>query len=102
MKPDLDNYTLEELTSLKKEVETAIKSFNARTLAHAREELEKTAKSMGYTLDEIFEMRKPRVKVDPKYCKPDKPEQTWTGRGIKPKWVEYALESGKTLEDLRI
>ena len=41
MKPDLDNYTLEELTSLKKDVEAAINSFNARALAHAREELEK-------------------------------------------------------------
>ena len=102
MKSDLDNYTLEELTSLKKEVETAIKSFNVRTLAHARKELEKTAASMGYRLDEFLEMRKTRAKVAPKYRNPDKPEQTWTGRGIKPKWVEYALESGKALEDLRI
>jgi DNA-binding protein H-NS len=102
MKPDLDNYTLEELTSLKKDVEAAINSFNARALAHAREELEKTAKSMGYKLDEIFEMRKPRAKVAPKYRNSDDQDQTWTGRGRKPKWVEYALQSGKTLEDLRI
>ena len=47
MKPDLDQYTLEELTTLKKDVEAAISSFNARALAHARGELEKTAKSMG-------------------------------------------------------
>ena len=78
------------------------KCFNARALAHAREELEKTAKSMGYKLDEIFEMRKPRAKVAPKYRNSDDQNQTWTGRGRKPKWVEYALQSGKTLEDLRI
>ena len=102
MKPDLDNYTLEELTSLKKDVEAAINSFNARALAHAREELEKTSKSMGYKLDEIFEMRKPRAKVAPKYRNSDDQDQTWTGRDRKPKWVEYALQSGKTLEDLRI
>ena len=41
MKPDLETYTLQELTSLKKDVEAAINSFNARALAHARQELEK-------------------------------------------------------------
>lgn len=102
MKPDLDNYTLEELTSLKEEIETAIRSINERSLAHVRKELEKIAESMGYKIDEVLEMRKARVKGDPKYCNPDKPEQTWTGRGRKPKWVKYALESGKVLDDLRI
>ena len=57
---------------------------------------------MGYKLDEIIEMRKPRAKVAPKYRNSDEPEQTWTGRGRTPKWVEYALENGKTLEDLKI
>ena len=41
MKPELEKYTLQELTSLKKDVEAAINSFNARALAHARQELEK-------------------------------------------------------------
>ena len=102
MKPDLETYTLQEITSLKKDVEAAINSFNARALAHARQELEKTAKSMGYKLDEIIEMRKPRAKVAPKYRNSDEPGQTWTGRGRTPKWVEYALENGKALEDLKI
>jgi len=102
MKPDLDQYTLEELTTLKKDVEAAISSFNARALAHARGELEKTAKSMGYKLEDIIEVRKPRAKVAPKYCNLEDSEQTWTGRGRKPKWVERALENGQTLEDLKI
>ena len=41
MKIDLKKCTLEELTSLKKDVELAIKSHNARALAHARQELGK-------------------------------------------------------------
>ena len=71
-------------------------------MAHARQELEKTAKSMGYKLHEIIEMRKPRAKVAPKYLNADEPGQTWTGRGRTPKWVEYALKNGKALEDLKI
>ena len=102
MKAELEQYNLEELKSLKMDVETAIESFRSRALANAREELEKTAKSMGFKLEEIIEMRKPRAKVPPKYRNRDEPEQTWTGRGRKPKWVEKALNQGYTLQDLQI
>ena len=57
---------------------------------------------MGYKLDEIIEIRKLRAKVAPKYRNSDVPEQTCTGRGRTPKWVEFALENGKTLDDLKI
>src|SRR5947208_10950296 len=32
-----------------------------------------------------------RRKVQPKYRNPEKPEETWSGRGRKPRWVEMAL-----------
>ncbi|MEK8034350.1 H-NS histone family protein [Ideonella sp. DXS29W] len=28
--------------------------------------------------------------------------QTWTGRGLKPKWLQAALAGGKTLEDFAL
>jgi len=28
--------------------------------------------------------------------------QTWTGRGLKPKWLQAALTTGKSLEDFAI
>jgi DNA-binding protein H-NS len=28
--------------------------------------------------------------------------QTWTGRGLKPKWLQAALASGKSIEDFTI
>lgn len=102
MKLQLEEYSLEDLKSLKKEVDEAISSFQARALANAREELEKTAKSLGFKLEDIIEVRKPRAKVAPKYRNPKEPEQTWTGRGRKPKWVERALDGGQTLKDLQI
>ncbi|MDZ5456038.1 H-NS histone family protein [Azohydromonas lata] len=39
--------------------------------------------------------------VAPKYQDPAS-GKTWTGRGLKPKWVTEALESGKSLDDLAI
>ncbi|MDQ2081215.1 H-NS histone family protein [Xanthobacteraceae bacterium Astr-EGSB] len=39
-------------------------------------------------------------KIAPKYRGPD--GQTWTGRGLKPRWMAEALESGKHAEDFLI
>jgi DNA-binding protein H-NS len=39
--------------------------------------------------------------VAPKY-KDVATGQTWSGRGLKPKWVAAAIANGKTLDDLKI
>ena len=39
--------------------------------------------------------------VAPKYRNPST-EETWTGRGLKPKWVMAALAAGKSMDDLKI
>jgi len=41
-----------------------------------------------------------RRKIAPKYRGPD--GDTWTGRGIKPRWLTSALNDGKKLEDFLI
>ena len=40
-------------------------------------------------------------KVAPKYRNPVTGD-TWTGRGLKPKWVQAAIANGKTMDDLKI
>ena len=40
-------------------------------------------------------------KVAAKYRDPSS-GQTWTGRGLKPKWLQSAISSGKALEDFAI
>ena len=42
-----------------------------------------------------------RRAVPAKYRNPETGD-TWTGRGLKPKWVEAALAEGKSLDDLLI
>lgn len=39
--------------------------------------------------------------VAPKY-KDEATGQTWSGRGLKPKWVQAAIANGKTLDELKI
>jgi len=43
-----------------------------------------------------------RRAVTAKYRNPDNPEETWAGRGRKPKWVEDKLARGASLDDLLI
>lgn len=40
-------------------------------------------------------------KVAPKY-KNNATGETWTGRGLQPKWIQAALASGKKIEDFAI
>jgi DNA-binding protein H-NS len=41
-----------------------------------------------------------RKKIAPKYRGPN--GDTWSGRGIKPRWLTSALKEGKTLDELLI
>jgi DNA-binding protein H-NS len=46
--------------------------------------------------------RRKYPKVLPKYRNPVSPSQTWSGRGKRPRWVVAALETGQSLDDLKI
>ena len=40
--------------------------------------------------------------VLPKYQNPDRPGETWSGRGKQPRWLAAHLKAGKTIDDFRI
>ncbi|MGE4079451.1 MAG: H-NS family nucleoid-associated regulatory protein [Reyranella sp.] len=40
--------------------------------------------------------------MKPKYRNPANRSETWTGRGLKPKWMVAAMKGGKKLEDFAI
>ena len=46
--------------------------------------------------------RRPYPPVLPKFRNPDRPSETWAGRGKQPRWVTKQLRSGKRLDDFRI
>ena len=59
----------------------------------------------GFSLEELLEDykgKKTKKPVAPKYADPENSENTWTGRGRKPKWFIAGLESGSTAEDFAI
>ncbi|NHF72962.1 H-NS histone family protein [Paracoccus xiamenensis] len=102
---DLDNLTLKELQELRNKVERAISSFEERKRREAMAAADAAAREHGFSLNELTGAKvagRRGGKVAPKYANPQNAEQTWTGRGRRPQWVQEALASGRSLEDLAI
>lgn len=104
MKINLDAMSLKELKELHGQVGKAISSYESRKKQEALSALEEKAKSLGFSLSELLgetQTRK-RKPARAKYANPANKDETWTGRGRKPRWVEAALKSGKSLNDMLI
>lgn len=102
MKPDLENMSREELLELRTAVDRALESWEARRKAEALKAAEDVARNYGFSLQELKDVGGKRTKGVPRYRNPNNPNQTWTGKGRKPRWVIEALEAGTPLEKLEI
>jgi DNA-binding protein H-NS len=40
--------------------------------------------------------------VAPKYQNPANPDETWTGRGVAPKWMQELIDSGRSKDEFLI
>ncbi|MFW2543373.1 H-NS family nucleoid-associated regulatory protein [Primorskyibacter sp. 2E107] len=99
---DLETLSRDELQTLIKDAQKALKSVDARNRAKAKRAAENAAKEYGYSLDEVLGAGTKGSKGVAKYANPADPSQTWTGRGRKPNWVIEALQAGKSLDDLSL
>lgn len=104
MNIDLEKMSLKDLKSLQTQVAKQIEGYEERKKRDALRELEDRAKALGFSLNELVDAKpaRKRAPARPKYANPADRSQTWTGRGRKPRWVEAALKSGRSLDDLAI
>lgn len=110
---NLKAMTHKELAKLKNDVTKALKIAEERMRKEALKAAEKAAAGFGYSLTELTPdtkpkavkkgpKGKPKAKAKPKYRNPANPEQTWSGRGRKPLWINEALNNGADITDLEI
>lgn len=100
---DWDALSLDELKDIQKKATKAIESFKARKRKEALAAVQAKAAEMGFSLSELTSGFKTKsTKSAPKYCHPENPAKTWTGKGRQPNWVKDALANGKTLADMLI
>jgi len=98
---DLSKFSLDELQALARDIETEVVSRREADRERVLNQMRELAGSLGMTLEEVLRGEKGKVlQVPVKYRNPGNPVQTWSGRGKRPAWVNEALASGMTLEDL--
>ena len=105
MQLELDGMSVKELSQFVAEAQQKIEAKKEEELASLRSEVTQLIEDRGYTVEEIFPnggIPKKKNKVAPVYRDPENLENTWTGRGRKPKWLAEAIEAGADIESFRI
>ena len=95
---DLKSMSADELWNLHEE----ICSILSAKLDTEKRTLERRLAQLHGRMERQKRARRPYPKVRPKYRNPDRPSETWSGRGRQPRWVGAQLKSGKKVDDLLI
>jgi DNA-binding protein H-NS len=100
---NLKAMSISRLTDLRHRIEGVLASKVIDQRRAIESELAKLGRLQGAkTLRKIgsgFGLRGP---VAPKYRNPQNPEETWAGRGLRPKWLTAAIKGGKSADDFLI
>jgi len=120
---DLEDFSVTDLDSLIKQANQRKRALKKRKpIGYVRERLTAAAADAGYTISELFGGKRAAVqesgagrkatgarrgtrkgtKVAPKYRNPANPKETWSGRGLPPRWLAALLKKGKKREDFLI
>ena len=92
---ELEGMSADDLWSLHVEVTQLLqKKIQVEKLA-----LEKRLKLLKAP---VFSARRPYPPVSPQYRNPDRPSETWSGRGRQPRWLVAQLKAGGRIDDFRI
>lgn len=92
---------LHELIAKAKQREIDLRKAKLNEL---REKVTLLLKKEGFTHADVFPRRASKAKSAPvavKYRNPANKDQTWVGRGKRPRWFHDALAAGKKEKDLR-
>ena len=103
-KVNLDKLNLKELHEIRAKAAKQIESRKKSEIKKIRKEINGLIKENGLTLSDIYPSMKPASKITaaPKYRNPDNTEETWAGRGRKPKWLEAKIAAGSKEDEFLI
>ena len=100
---NLKSMSIDRLTDLRHRVEAALASKVTDQRRELESELAKLNRFQGgKTLRKNGSGFGVRGPVPPKYRNPQNPEETWAGRGLRPKWLAAAIKGGKSADDFLI
>src|SRR5205823_6645702 len=88
----LEVMPLNTLWALREKIDATLAS---KLLSEKRELERRLARVTGVSQ----KIRRPYPKVRPKYFNPENPSQTWSGRGLKPRWFVAQIETGRKVDE---
>jgi DNA-binding protein H-NS len=95
---EYNNLSETELQAVINQAEKALKDKKSKKRKDVIAQIKDLAASIGVTVDiqnaDVKRRRKGK-KVAAKYRNPNDESQTWSGRGVAPKWMQALLESGR-------
>jgi DNA-binding protein H-NS len=95
---NLESMSIDELWILHEK----IRAILSTKLDAEKRELERRLAQISGRIEHKEKARRPYPKVHPKYRNPERPSETWSGRGKQPRWVGAQLRKGKKINDLLI
>ena len=107
MAVDIKNLSHNQLNELIAKAQTRQTELRREQVGTVRDKVMALIREEGFTFDDLFGARAPKSKragtvVAPKFRNPDDSEQTWSGRGKRPRWFNEALAAGKKEADLLV
>jgi DNA-binding protein H-NS len=106
---DIKSLNQSQLNDLIQKAQARQQELEKEKVSRVREKVFALLKAEGISFEEVFGTgtavrgkRRGTGTVAPKYRNPADPEQTWSGRGKRPRWFNDALKAGKKEKDLAI
>ncbi len=102
--PDLEKLSYAELQELIRNAQQLLSEKQAAAKNELKESFIAKAREHGISLDELFGKGRKAGKgsVAIKFRDPKNPENTWTGRGRMPRWLQAAVDAGRKKESFLI
>ena len=105
---DLSNLSSQELADVIARAQKALIEKQRSERKDVIAKIQEMASSIGVTVTiqqgtaELKANPRKGSKVAIKYRNPNDPSQTWTGRGVTPRWLKALVESGRNVAEFQV
>lgn len=102
---NLENKSPEELAALIAEAQAQLQTRQQSKRKEVLAQIKELAASINVTVQIVDEAKKVDKRVSSvaaKYRNPSNPSDTWTGRGLMPKWLRQLIDSGRNKDEFLI
>jgi len=102
---EYSNLSESELQAVIENAENALKQKKTKKRKEVISQIKELAASIGVSVsinEDSAAVVKTVKKVAAKYRNPDDYSQTWTGRGVSPKWMQALIKAGRDKSEFLI